>query len=957
MVPHRDGRKTSLKGDTFITSLIFLFVLIGTLRLCCMKTMHEAKLAAIFVQETQGVYLLENLMALARDYVYQIVQNPKEPHLFLGPNAFRTQDKLNCEEGAYVIDFNGSLSKEQIVPEDFPLKIQDEGWEIKGGPIFWQDNKKNSSDERYLSEVFMLGTLKLDSKLIPDWTIHTVQTMEIEKNPLCDFQLYAEGDTTLTTNIGESDDWNTTIEGPVQINGNARFSHSNGSKSNEITFKNKFNCAGYALRLTGTSLENYKLPEKYHMYDNSTNSKKASDKKGTTWNTYFFNGNQLTQWHNTSITESKDTISTTETEASGISYERNMFQEFEGKFNTRFRIYRPMGFDPSGYWGFWTPGSFAVDDGIDKEEQVLNFCFGFHNLAQNSSQYAPGLYKNPNSEILAAAKKLQGLNTYQMTEKLRLVEMQKPTNFPGVHIYIKQKQKNEKESSNPLSVPNNFVFSTYIDDAFPPSKDNVFLNRYLNLAFQDNSVIDDSSYIGYSFNKQQNESYHFALDALPRYIHSLSMYMNISKNKYACHGVGKDEGKDGYINNNSYNIVKIKSEFSPQKHDDDSCPPHKITENSSVWTLNGNYMTRITGEHYNFLYDRNRAKWIQIVDIDVQQLTTWLNNNKSVYGDSILPIVTINSEGTIYPNKNYKYKVNNNDEDIRINYSKNRKDFFSNNRYKSYKDTTSVIDIGIRLINAETLPNKGMTFCCPYPLYIKGNFNTTTPKPALIVADSITILPSDWQDWRSQMDPINSPLWYGLQDSDSTKKRYLAHPYTKGPTIYADIITGRTHPHYWIQYPDTTEKTDKEQTQAPNPDNGIHDAFRSLCDFNTKIEFYGSLILPYFCQEQWEPPINFCKITTVDPKNYAYPPLNMHLWTRSSIPAGMPFYHRINRGRKTHSIGDVAYGVLSGETLYKKDWVLQGEKVTIEEIEANALSLPDYHEALPNYLKYETTPE
>lgn len=891
MVPHRDGRKTSLKGDTFITSLIFLFVLIGTLRLCCMKTMHEAKLAAIFVQETQGFYLLENLMALARDYVYQIVQNPKEPHLFLGPNAFRTQDKLNCGEGEYVIDFNGSLSKEQIVPEDFPLKIKDEGWEIKGGPIFW---KKNDNDERYLSEVFMLGTLKLDSKLIPDWTIHTVQTMEIEKNPLCDFQLYAEGDTTLTTNISESylygSTWTTTIEGPVQINGNARFSHSNGSKKNTITFNNKFNCAGYALRLTGSSLDDYKLPKKYHMYDNSTNSKKASDKNGTIWNTYFFNGKELTQWHNVSITKTGVTTSTTETKASDISYERDMFQDFSGKFNTRFRIYRPMGFDPSGYWGFWTPSEsddFAVADGINKENQILNFCFGFHNLAQNSSQYASGLYNKQSSEILPAAEKLQGLNTYQMTEKLHLVEMQKPTNFPGVHIYIKQKK--EKESSDSLSVPNNFVFSTYIDDAFPPSKDNVFLNRYLNLAFQNNSVIDDLSNIEYSFNKQQNETYHFDLNELPCDIQSQSMYMNISENKYACHGIEKSETKGSNINGNSYNIVKIKSEFSPQNHNDDSCPPHKITEKSPGWYLNEKCMTRITGEHYNFLYDRNRAKWIQIVDIDVGKLTTWLNSEGD-YGSSILPIVTINSEGTIYPNKNYKYELNNKIEDIRINYSDNRKDFFSKNRYKSYKDTTSVIDIGIRLINAKTLPDKGMTFCCPYPLYIKGDFNNSTePKPALIVADSITILPSNWQDWRSQMDPINSPLWY-----ESTTKKYLAHPYIEGPTIYADIITGRTHPYYWIQDPDI-EDSEKDQTQAPNPDNGIHDAFRSLCDFNTRIEFYGSLMLPYFCQEQWEPPINFCKVTTVNPKNYAYPPLNMHLWQRSSIPAGMPFYPRLMR--------------------------------------------------------------
>ena len=240
-------------GNTFFTALVFIFTLIGTLRICCNKTLHEAKLTGIFIQETQGYYLLENLMALARDYAYQITQNPREPSIFLSASAYRKKDKTyqasKGEKNAWVIDFNSSLSKEQIVPGNFPLQIADDGWDIKGGPIFWQDKKKDEDDERYLAEVFMLGTLKFSSALISDWTIHMVQTMEIERNPLCDFQLYAEGDTSLTGNITcTSSDWYINFYGPVQINGNARFPRYMGySDNNKMYFYNKFNIAGNAL--------------------------------------------------------------------------------------------------------------------------------------------------------------------------------------------------------------------------------------------------------------------------------------------------------------------------------------------------------------------------------------------------------------------------------------------------------------------------------------------------------------------------------------------------------------------------------------------------------------------------------------------------------------------------------------------------------------------------------------
>lgn len=164
----RFRRTTSKKlGNTFFTSLLFLFVLATTLRVCTNKTLQECKLTNVFVQETQAYYLLENLMALTRDYAHQLTQNPMMPNLMLTVFAYRDKDASIGENKGAIIDFNGSLSKEQIVPDDFPLQIS--SWGIKGGPIFWQDKSKDTNDERYLAEVFMLGELAIDSKLVPNW--------------------------------------------------------------------------------------------------------------------------------------------------------------------------------------------------------------------------------------------------------------------------------------------------------------------------------------------------------------------------------------------------------------------------------------------------------------------------------------------------------------------------------------------------------------------------------------------------------------------------------------------------------------------------------------------------------------------------------------------------------------------------------------------------------------------
>lgn len=64
----------------------------------------------------------------------------------------------------------------------------------------------------------------------------------------------------------------------------------------------------------------------------------------------------------------------------------------------------------------------------------------------------------------------------------------------------------------------------------------------------------------------------------------------------------------------------------------------------------------------------------------------------------------------------------------------------------------------VRLSNAETLPSEGLSIASPNPLYIKGNYNTTTydypyansiSPPSMIAADAVTILSDKWKDSES----------------------------------------------------------------------------------------------------------------------------------------------------------------------------------------------------------------
>ena len=157
---------------------------------------------------------------------------------------------------------------------------------------------------------------------------------------------------------------------------------------------------------------------------------------------------------------------------------------------------------------------------------------------------------------------------------------------------------------------------------------------------------------------------------------------------------------------------------------------------------------------------------------------------------------------------------------------------------------------------------------------------------------------------------------------------------TSPPTIYAHIITGRTHPNYWLN------------DDGMHPDFGIHDAFRTLEDISTPIKFYGSLLLPYYCQRQWEPPIDFCQSARI-PNWFAYAPIYLGAegkeWAKMRTAPGMPTYLKVGRGRKTQAIGSKVYDTLVND--------VRGHAT-----DAANYTFSTYHTSLPNFLKYPKAP-
>lgn len=125
-------------------------------------------------------------------------------------------------------------------------------------------------------------------------------------------------------------------------------------------------------------------------------------------------------------------------------------------------------------------------------------------------------------------------------------------------------------------------------------------------------------------------------------------------------------------------------------------------------------------------YNKRELKTVKTTQIDVAQLKTWSETNKSLRG-SVTNVLL--------------------GRDIRSVY------------VADFRTQTGTTQPGVKVVNGETLPSMGLTVSTPNPLYVQGHYNapsshlgttnTTLTMPASLVGDSINVLSSAWDDANS----------------------------------------------------------------------------------------------------------------------------------------------------------------------------------------------------------------
>lgn len=135
---------------------------------------------------------------------------------------------------------------------------------------------------------------------------------------------------------------------------------------------------------------------------------------------------------------------------------------------------------------------------------------------------------------------------------------------------------------------------------------------------------------------------------------------------------------------------------------------------------------------------------------------SWLSTNKSFYSmrelKTVRPIQIDVSKLVLWNASNSVLRPNlaarpNGIADIRIIYIYDGRTF------------TAVNESGVRLINGDTLPPKGLTVATPAPIYIQGHYNcpaanrgttnTVGTLPASVCGDAVTVLSTAWNDTNS----------------------------------------------------------------------------------------------------------------------------------------------------------------------------------------------------------------
>jgi hypothetical protein len=145
-------------------------------------------------------------------------------------------------------------------------------------------------------------------------------------------------------------------------------------------------------------------------------------------------------------------------------------------------------------------------------------------------------------------------------------------------------------------------------------------------------------------------------------------------------------------------------------------------------------------------YDYRESDTAQAVNIDVGALNTWLAKTNSLGG--------------------FQYNTKNTT-------GSTSKAHLINSIYVYNSVPLSANQLpAVRLTDGQQLPGAGLTVATPSPLYVEGNYNTTTngsrfsttlgdtvnTEPAALLGDAITLLSSDWKDTYTNNTPLANRL-------------------------------------------------------------------------------------------------------------------------------------------------------------------------------------------------------
>ena len=163
--------------------------------------------------------------------------------------------------------------------------------------------------------------------------------------------------------------------------------------------------------------------------------------------------------------------------------------------------------------------------------------------------------------------------------------------------------------------------------------------------------------------------------------------------------------------------------------------------NNNVLDNNGNVLSVPPGTigQTTTFFNNREGKFVRMTEIDLKKLAGWYDCTRPGGGapDGIPDAPgTVCPGGVVYVNR-----------------------LPSNGLlYATRNDALATEQPGIRLVSgSEIYKAEGLTLVSNDPMYIKGNFNTTTKKPVSVIADAVNLLSNNWDnDADSTVNNVNS---------------------------------------------------------------------------------------------------------------------------------------------------------------------------------------------------------